>query len=485
MKPTISSAASTRLALVAFACLWLGACGGGGGGSTAPAPGDAGGAGSVTGAPSALGPAPDASPAPAGTPVAGGGTPATGPASSPPSASSGAPSPVPSPAFTAFSSTVVGGLPQFPGPSVVARLAGGGGVTVWSDGTSLFAQRFDAAGAPVGNPVTVAAAVTRFSSYDVAQLADGGWVVAWADSLPSEPGNGRAALATLQFKRFSASGAQVQDTTDVTGRWWGLYGFHVRGTADGGFAVALAGNQSIVAPDVLLQRFDANGAKVGPLAAPAISALPQGNGNLSPTVVPLPDNSVEVLWLRRSLGSRRTVVMQHFDAQSGPIGAAVAINETQQVGDSDFAFDAAMLTDGRIAVTWGEIPGATTTPVRQFWLIADQAGAVQSAVGSMVVGSLNKGLAVAPAVGGSFTLFSQPDQSAPGLFAWESVDVLSVDSHGAAQGTWATLVNRLTVGPNTSAVATGYSVASGPDGHYVVSYEEAVPGSGKLNVLGK
>src|SRR6476660_6931518 len=132
MKPTISSAVRSRLALVAFASLWLSACGGGGGGDT------------VAAAPSPL-------PAASGAPAPGAGTPSTsgppgGPATSPSPAaapSAGArPSPAPAGAsqFVAFGpSTVVSSLPPSrpARSSDVARLNAGGGVKVCTAGKNI------------------------------------------------------------------------------------------------------------------------------------------------------------------------------------------------------------------------------------------------------------------------------------------------------------------------------------------------------------
>lgn len=89
MKPTISSAARNRLALVAFASLWLSACGGGGGGDT------------VASAPSPL-PAASGSPAAAPTTAPSTASPASGPAASnsPAAGPSPAPGASPTPATT-------------------------------------------------------------------------------------------------------------------------------------------------------------------------------------------------------------------------------------------------------------------------------------------------------------------------------------------------------------------------------------------------
>ncbi|MGZ5772982.1 hypothetical protein [Ramlibacter sp.] len=380
--------------------------------------------------------------------------------------------------------------------SDVARLNAGGGVTVWTDGKTVQAQRFDAGGSAIGSPITVATDTNGISLPRVAQLTGGGWVVVWKASYPPYPFNtfSRFPTAKLQFKRFAADGTPVQDTTEIESAI-GIGGFDVKGTADGGFAVASSIVPGPVDSEVVVQRFDANGAQVAKPQArlPAGMNVPTNAGQIDPWLVALPDNSLEMLWFWRIGGTQGKVWMQHFDPQSAPIGDAVAFEQTLQDGvdpaGSGTAFAAAALSDGRIAVTWSEILGASDpTPRRQFWLIADQAGAVQTPLGAMSVGRSIDGVAVAPAGSGGFTLFSQPAVPAqgPALAVQESIGVLSVDNKGAAQGTWATLVSRLIVAPNNGPVDPAYSVAGGPDGHYVVCFQQAVaPNGGTLDVLGK
>lgn len=374
---------------------------------------------------------------------------------------------------------------------------------MWTDGKTVQAQRFDAGGSAIGSPITVTSDTNGVSLPRVAQLTGGGWVVVWKAALPPYPGPTFSRLPTekLQFKRFAADGTQIQDTTDFEPAI-GIDGFDVKGTADGGFAVASSIVPGPVHSDAFMQRFDANGAQVGTLQTghlPAGENESTNGGETNPGLVALPDNSVEMLWFRKIGGTTQGKVwMQHFDAQSVPIGDAVAFEQTLQDGidpaGTGTAFAAAALSDGRIALTWSEILGATDpTPRRQFWLIADQAGAVQTPVGAMSVtpaidrtGPVIEEVAMAPAGSGGFTLFSQLSAQAPALIVQEGISVLSVDNKGAAQGTWATLVSRLTAGPNNGPVDTAYSVAGGPDGHYVVSFQQAVaPNGGQLDVLGK
>ncbi|WP_427913353.1 hypothetical protein ACPWT1_22500 [Ramlibacter sp. MMS24-I3-19] len=268
------------------------------------------------------------------------------------------------------------------------------------------AQRFDANGNAIGSPIAVATDTNGVSLPRVAQLAGGGWVVVWKASYPPYPGPTFSRLPTvkLQFKRFAADGTQVQDTTDFEPAI-AMGGFDVKGTADGGFAVASSIVPGPVHSDAFLQRFDANGSPVG---TPQTGRLPAGEsestngGETNPWLVALPDNSLVMLWFRKIGGTTQGKVwMQHFDAKSAPIGDAVAFEQTLQDGvdpaGTGTGFAAAALSDARIALTWSEFLAANDpTPRRQFWLIADQAGGVQTPVGAMSVGRGIDGIAVSP-----------------------------------------------------------------------------------------
>lgn len=117
MKPNLGSAARTRLALVAFASVWLSACGGGGGDTVAAAP----------------------------SPVAAGsGSPTTAP---PPAAAPAA--------FQAWGPLVVDTAVASDSSTSVARLGSGASVVAWVKGAALQAQRFDPSGARVGTPLRI------------------------------------------------------------------------------------------------------------------------------------------------------------------------------------------------------------------------------------------------------------------------------------------------------------------------------------------
>ena len=92
--------------------------------------------------------------------------------------------------------------------SKVTALGDGGFVVSWLHGgneqQTLFAQRFDAAGAKLGEPVLVGSGKALYAHYDVTATAGGGAVFAWDD--------GRLDLGDVYAERFAPSGSSGGDT---------------------------------------------------------------------------------------------------------------------------------------------------------------------------------------------------------------------------------------------------------------------------------
>lgn len=92
--------------------------------------------------------------------------------------------------------------------SKVTALADGGFVVSWLHGgveqQTLFAQRFDAGGAKLGEPVLVGSGKALYAHYSVAATANGGAVFAWDD--------GRLDLGDVYAERFAPSASSGGDT---------------------------------------------------------------------------------------------------------------------------------------------------------------------------------------------------------------------------------------------------------------------------------
>lgn len=167
----------------------------------------------------------------------------------------------------------------------------GGHVIVWAsqaDGVqAVWAQRFDASGAPSGSEGLVSANAT---GADVAALAGSGYVVSWHDAAGASP--------HVRAQAFDASGhpagAQVQVDTATSP----VGAPAVAALPDGGFFVTwsawpLADRSTTDGRELYGQRFDALGQRVG--SEMQINAGARDNQS-APDVAALADGSLAVTW---------------------------------------------------------------------------------------------------------------------------------------------------------------------------------------------
>ena len=444
MRPTISSAARTRLALVAFASLWLAACGGGGGGggdsAAAPAP-LASGSGADAPSPGAT---PGASPAPAGGTTA----PAAGPT-----------------AFQAWGPTIVDTNVAPESSTSVARLGSGGSVVAWVKDAALQAQLFDAAGARVGTPLRVAAGLADARTFSIAPLANGEWIATWAAA--------QAAGPTLLYQRFTAAGQAIGSPAPASAAQAAIVAPVARATADGGFVIgwsALASDlqQSLTA---FVARFAADGSSLGGPVPVSADAADQG----AVRVAPLSDGTVLVTWTQGNSGYLRP-----FDSSGQPSGPA-----RQVVAITSSAFTSAPLPNDRVAVAWG-----TGTAVN--WQVLDASGAPLGEPGSASTtngGEMNRVAVVDGGDGGFHVLYQSAEQTPRSNTS--TILVQRVNAGGAAEGSPETIARRRIVGllPADGSTApqagSDFSASGGPDGHYVVSYEVSADTSVELHAQAK
>ncbi|HEY0884969.1 MAG TPA: Ig-like domain-containing protein [Ramlibacter sp.] len=281
------------------------------------------------------------------------------------------------------SGTKVGGellLAQDAARPLVAGLEGGGFALTWSgpyvpdhSSTSMFTQRFDGSGQPLGEPV---APNTSSGFYlnpgKTVALDGGGYLVVMAER------TGNYALATTEIlgQRFDASGAKVGgemyigsalsgwDVTSVPGGGWavatqnmdqrygGLNEFQttvfdgsgtIVGTSDSyssGFnprlatlanGLVLAGNPS------QFEMFDASGAAVVP---PADFDLPGSMRASQASIAASPDGGFVATWREVDSSGNLTgnILAQYFDAAARAVGAPVQVPGTAIAATPDGGF---------------------------------------------------------------------------------------------------------------------------------------------------
>ena len=243
----------------------------------------------------------------------------------------------------------------------VSALAGGGYVIVWQsagqDGQNfgVYAQRFDATGHAVGAE-TLVNTTTADSQIEptVSGLAGGGYVVSWY-TIVAETGAGLG----IYSQQFDASGARVGGEVAVNTTISAHPGDEkVAGLSDGGYVIMWQSQRSSGWNDILAQRFNAGGAKVGGEikvssgldgSAPHVTALPNGGfiavytSNTNSDVVYDP--------------SKLNLVWQLFDASGAKVGGESILANIAGGGESDA--QAVVLANGEYLLTWEQVTGVT------------------------------------------------------------------------------------------------------------------------------
>ncbi|MEO0386134.1 MAG: LamG-like jellyroll fold domain-containing protein [Pseudomonadota bacterium] len=231
----------------------------------------------------------------------------------------------------------------------VTKLEDGGYVTVWSsygqDGKQdgVFAQRYDADGAPVGGEMQVNTHTHgNQSEADAAGLSDGGFVVVWQSADQDGSGDG------VMMQRFDANGAPEGGETQVNTATDGdQEAPRVEALADGSFVVVYeAANLDGDDKAIAFQRFDAGGTPMG--AETVVNKTTKGRQE-DHDVIALPDGGFVVTWESGHLGSD-DVFMQRFDASGTPLGGEMLLNQNTAGLQSDP--HVTLLEGGNLAVAW-------------------------------------------------------------------------------------------------------------------------------------
>ena len=147
----------------------------------------------------------------------------------------------------------------------IAGLAGGGYVVTWESygqdgsGYGVYAQRYAASGATVGGEVRVNS-TTASDQYQptISGLSDGGYMIIWVSS--NQDGSGLGIYA----QRYAANGAAVGDEVRVNGTTASdQYQPTISGLSDGGYVVSwMSYGQDGSGGGIYAQRYDASGQAV-------------------------------------------------------------------------------------------------------------------------------------------------------------------------------------------------------------------------------
>lgn len=201
----------------------------------------------------------------------------------------------------------------YPSEPVVAALSDGGYAVAWTsafDGSSdgIYARRFDAQGNPAGGEIQVNTFTDGAQTDpDIAALADGGFIVTWrADGLFTQ--------------RYDANGNAVGKETRLTEDDL-LYrpgSPSITGLADGGYVVTWVESGANYSNDIFSHRYDANGKPVG--VETRVNTYANGY-QVDPDVAALPDGGYVVTWSGQGVGDVEGIFSQRFDAFGDPLAA--------------------------------------------------------------------------------------------------------------------------------------------------------------------
>lgn len=241
--------------------------------------------------------------------------------------------------------------------SSITALEGGGFVITWQsadqDGASwgIYGQRFSAAGTAVGAEFRVNTTTANGQWYsDVAALPGGGFIVTWQSDLQDGSNFG------IYAQRFDAAGApaggefRINTTTSNT-----QINPAVAVLTGGGFVIAWQSfNQDGGTDGVYAQRYDAAGVAVGTEFRVNTET---DHAQVMPSISALADGGFIVTWSSLFQDSSNFGIFgQRYDAAGAPVGVEFQINSIEpgdQLADSFYGSRATvMLADGQVVSVW-------------------------------------------------------------------------------------------------------------------------------------
>ncbi|HEU0134963.1 MAG TPA: hypothetical protein VFR28_09080, partial [Allosphingosinicella sp.] len=232
----------------------------------------------------------------------------------------------------------------------VAAFADGGFIVVWvttdptQDGhdQAIKAQRFDSSGAKVGTEFLVnsSASGAQFSA-EVATLANGNFIVTWTTNISDDDSNG------IKAQLFSASGEPIGAEFKVNLATGSHFTSNVAALADGGFVISWDDWNSF---DMKAQVFDSNGARVGGvITVNTKTSYDQEYGD----IVGLKGGGFVATWRTTDPsgdGSGEAIKAQVFSASGAKVGGEFLVNSLK-AGDQ-YQPTVGALAGGGFVILW-------------------------------------------------------------------------------------------------------------------------------------
>lgn len=239
--------------------------------------------------------------------------------------------------------------------SDIAGLADGGYISVWTStnqdnpgdfSVGVFAQRYDANGAVLGDEFLVNTTVTNSQSdASVAGLTDGGFVIVWDDN----------SIDSIRLSRFDANGVETISELQVATNLGGSqFEPNITALSNGGYVVTWTSNSSGGdgnSNGVKAQVYNAAGNAVG--GEILINEFTDGAQDSS-RVTALDNGRFAVVWEQNDAadgdGSSTSVSARIFEANATPAAGEFQVNTFVESTQSQP--DIATLSNGDILVVW-------------------------------------------------------------------------------------------------------------------------------------
>ncbi|MBE1284824.1 MAG: hypothetical protein GJ676_16050 [Rhodobacteraceae bacterium] len=243
------------------------------------------------------------------------------------------------------------------GPEVTA-LKNGEFMVVWhsegadGNGFGIRAQKYNASGSKVGFEFTVNTKVAGDQKWpQITEFDNGTVLVTWQEWTYDAAGSRTGSQSHAQILNQNGTKAGAQFELLSTEAYTGAYGVDQLDSGD----FVIAGWSKVGGTDrVVVQVYDETGAAVGQpdyisitgihVYAPKVAALPDGGFVVSYTVDTIPGYP--------DANGQEDTFIQRYDADGAKVGSPVRLSEVTGVRSYQYSSDVTVLEDGQIAFSW-------------------------------------------------------------------------------------------------------------------------------------
>lgn len=346
----------------------------------------------------------------------------------------------------------------------VAVLANGDYVVTWRSSSNLgdvYLQRFSADGEKIGSDFTAHVIRTRMQSEPtIAALSDGGFVVAWQGSATGD--------SWIYLQRFDANGQRVGDETLVNSTTTGTYAQPaIVALEGGGYAVTWLSWQDST------WRAQVYGADGQPRGGELLLGTDVYGSELGvSSIEALSNGSSAFVWISNGLEIRARVV-----GANGVLVSDVLIASPGEMGSYP---KVTALSDGRFVVTWELVVPGDPQATAMRWQMFDATGSK--------IGGLHA--ANAPAGGGQGAVSITATADGGYVISWicekqaagRLVQAQKYDANGNPQG------SEINISPQTTGTLYGQKLFALPNGGFAVTWEGGLAEGGTgafLQIVGR